>query len=386
MIPLANTNIAEGHEKTASSTYQNDGLRDTDVLASPSLTNFVENGLGNGIIPITLNRYDESNRNNPISGNGCVRPNGSLGATSELYVDVGVAQLDGMFYSIGHASVLDIAAGTNYHSSYHGAAIPNGSNPGDEAILLVYVEPRLPNNIGFVYGSYVDTATGLYPTSPSAELARQNTILASVRVGKGASGPIIHAIEDKRSFIRPGPVPLSAMEHSNGDKSGMRNDFVAGLNAANLPITNLGMIYARDPTGLFATVQGQGQTHLFFQSDQGLGLNANGGGEYQITPVHRTAKTPLIPYAAGAPKVLAFGTPAPGGLRFKPLVSEEDGAEPLVSIDVYDAANLFLGTLVHPHHYTFAAGNITLLDPATLGGTFPTAANCVITYVHASHV
>ena len=153
---MANTNLAEGHEKTASSTYQNDGLRDTDVLASPTLTNFVENGMGNGVIPLTLNRYDESDRNNPISGNACVRPNGTLGSTSELYVDTGVVQLDGMFYSVGSGSVLDIAASTNYHSSYHGSPIPNGSNAADEAILLVYVDPRLTNNIGFVYGSYVD--------------------------------------------------------------------------------------------------------------------------------------------------------------------------------------------------------------------------------------
>lgn len=382
---MANTNLAEGHEKTASSTYQNDGLRDTDVLASPTLTNFVENGMGNGVIPLTLNRYDESDRNNPISGNACVRPNGTLGSTSELYVDTGVVQLDGMFYSVGSGSVLDIAASTNYHSSYHGSPIPNGSNAADEAILLVYVDPRLTNNIGFVYGSYVDTATGVYPSSPSAELVRQNTILASVRVGKGSSGPVIHAIEDKRSFIRPGPVPLSAIEHNTGAKSGIRNDFVAGLNAANMPLANLGVLYARDPSGFTAAAQGSGQTHLFFQSDQGLGSHAGGGGEYQITPVHRTSKTPAIPYAAGAPKILNFGTAAPVGLLFKPLLSEEDGATPLVSVDVYDAANLFLGTLVHPHHYTFAAGNITLLDPATLGGTFPTAATCVITYVHASH-
>ena len=41
---MSNTNLAEGHEKTATgaSTYQNDGLRDTDVLTSPSLTNNVE--------------------------------------------------------------------------------------------------------------------------------------------------------------------------------------------------------------------------------------------------------------------------------------------------------------------------------------------------------
>jgi hypothetical protein len=378
---MSNTNLAEGHEKTASSTYQNDGLRDTDVLASPSLTNFVENGLGNGIIPITLNRYDESDRNNPISGNGCVRPNGTLGSTKELYVDTGVAQLDGMFYDIGSGSVLDIGATTNYHSSYHGAAIPNGTNPGDEAILLVYVDPRLPNNVGFVYGSYVDTATGLYPSSPSAELVRQNTILASVRVGKGASNPVIHAIEDKRSFIRPGPVPLSAMEHSDGSKSGTRNDFVAGLNAANLPIPNLGVIYARDPDGFVQYPQGAGQTHLFFQSDVSLGRPFGGGGEYQITPIHRTSKTPLIAYPPGHPLDLRWGV----DLKFGPLVSEEDGLTSLVWVDCYGAAGESLGSLAENLHYNVGS-RLSLPDPLSLPPPLDQSTQVVITYVHASHV
>ena len=381
---MSNTNLAEGHEKTATgaSTYQNDGLRDSDVLTSPSLTNNVERGLGNGVIPITLNRYDEANRNNPVSGNCCVRPNGTLGSTSELYVDAGVVQLDGMFFNVGSASVLDIAAATNYQSTYHGSAIPNGSNPGDEAILLVYVDPRKASNVGFTYGSYVDTATGLYPQSPSNHLVLQNTVLAAVRVGKGSSGPVILAIEDKRVFVRPGPVALSAIEHSDGSESSLRNDFVAGFNAANLPITDLGVLFARNPNGFFPTVQGGGQTHLFFQSDLGVGLHPGGGGTYQLTPVHRTSKTTAIPFTAGAPKVLPFGAAAPAGLLYKPLLSEEDGIEPLVSVDVFDGANNFLGKLVHPHHFVMNAGDLTLLDPAPLG--IP-AAFVHITYVHSQH-
>ena len=141
----------------------------------------------------------------PLAGT-VVLANGTIGTTKQLYVDAGVVQLDGMFYNVGSAATLDITATTNYHTPYHAAAIPNGTNAGDEAILLVYVDPRLPNNIGFVFGSYVDTATGLYPQSPSNHLVLQNTVLAAVRVGKGASHPVILAIEDKRSFIRPGPV------------------------------------------------------------------------------------------------------------------------------------------------------------------------------------
>jgi len=379
---LPSTNLSEGHEKTASGTYQNDGLRDTDVLTSPSLTNWVERGNGNGVLPITLNRYDESDRNNPVSGNCCVRPNGTIGSTKELYVDAGVVQLDGMFYNVGSASVLDISATTNYYSSYHASAIPNGTNAGDEAILLVYVDPRLPNNIGFVFGSYVDTATGLYPQSPSNHLVLQNTVLAAVRVGKGASNPVILAIEDKRSFIRPGPVALSAIEHSDGTEENLRNDFVAGFNAADLPITNLGVVYARDPSGFTDFPQGTGQTHLFFQSDQGLGPTINGGGSYQITPIHRTAKTGAIPYLDLT--ILNFGTASPAGLLYKPLLSEEDGATSLITIDVYDITNAHLMTMVETIHYSISPTALTINDPTTIG--LPTAQSVVITYVHAQHV
>tara|TARA_R100001440_G_scaffold35191_1_gene54164 strand:+ start:22738 stop:23898 length:1161 start_codon:yes stop_codon:yes gene_type:complete len=386
---MSNTNLAEGHEKTATgaSTYQNDGLRDTDVLTSPSLTNNVERGLGNGVIPITLNRYDEANRNNPVSGNCCVRPNGTLGSTKELYVDVGVVQLDGMFYNVGSASVLDIGGSANYHSSVHGSAIPNGTNPTDEAILLVYVDPRLPNNVGFTYGSYVETSTGVYPQSPSGHLVKQNTVLAAVRVGKGASNPVILAIEDKRVFNRPGPVALSAIEHSDGTESSMRNDFIAGLNAANLPITDLGVLFARNPSGIHTGIpQGIGQTHLFFQSDIGLGLAPGGGGTYQITPIHRTAKTDALPYPTGSPTVLPFGNAAPAGLLFKPLVSEEDGVTSLITVEAYDASHLHVGTMIEGLHYTVTPTELSLNDPASLPPPLGTATTVVITYVHAGHV
>ena len=383
---MSNTNLSEGHEKTASSTYQNDGLRDSDVLTSPSLTNWLERGNGNGIVPITLNRYDESDRNNPVSGNCCVRPNGTIGSTKQLFVDAGVAQLDGMFYNVGSASTLDITATTNYHSPYHASAIPNGSNPADEAILLVYVDPRLPNNVGFVFGSYVDTASGLYPQSPSNHLVLQNTVLAAVRVGKGATHPVILAIEDKRSFIRPGPVPLSAIEHNDGSEENLRNDFVSGFNAANLPITDLGVLFARNPDGYVPNAQGAGQTHLFFQSDQGLGRNPNGGGAYQITPIHRTSKTPLIPYVAGGgPLVLPFGTSAPTGLLFRPLVSEEDGMTHLIQIELFGPLNDFLGIVIEGVHYAVNPGDLTLADPASFGPPYVACHGVVITYTHSCH-
>lgn len=379
---MANTNLAEGHEKTATgaSSYQSDGLRDSDVLTSPSLTNTVENGLGNGVIATTLNQYNATDRNNPVSGNCTVRPNGTIGSTSQLYVDAGTVHLDGMFYTVGSGSVLDITAGTNYHSGYHGSPIPNGGSSTQEAILLVYVDPRLTNNIGFVYGSYVDTATGLYPSSPSAHLVLQNTVLAAVRIGRGALGPVILAIEDKRSFVRPGPIALTNTINAAGANANRRNDLIAGFNASNLPITNMGLLFARKPSGFITNAQGGTQSHLFWQSDAGIGLQAGGGGTYQLTPVHRTAKT--APIAWSAALTLTFGTA--NQIIAKPLLSEADGTTSLVTIRAYDSSYRLEHVLIETQHYTVNAGNIVINAPASVNGA--SGGYVVVEYIHASHL
>lgn len=379
---MANTNLGEGHEKTATgaSSYQNDGLRDTDVLTSPSLTNAIESSMGNGVLATTLNQYDATDRNNPVSGNCCVRPNGTIGATSQLYVDTGTVHLDGMFYTVGSAVVMDITASANYHSGYHASPIPNGGSSSQEAILLVYVDPRLPNNLGFVYGSYVDTATGLYPSSPSAHLVLQNTVLASVRVGRGSSGPVILAIEDKRSFVRPGPVALSNTTNAAGANANRRNDLIAGFNASNLPIPNMGLLFARKPDGFCAYPQGGTQSHLFWQSDAGIGKLAGGGGTYQITPVHRTAKTGTIAWNAALGLTIGTGNP----IIAQPLLSEADGATSLVTIRAYDSSYRLEHILIEGQHYTVITGAINVNAPSTVLGA--SGGYIVVEYIHASHL
>lgn len=393
---MANTGLGEGHEKTATGAgaYQNDGLRDTDVLSSPSLTNFVERGLRNGVIPTTpnLNDYNHADRNNPMSGNCHVRPNGSIGATKEFYVDAGTVCLDGMFYTVGSASVIDITATAQYHTAYHAGptAIANGSAAADEAILLVYVDPRLPNNVGLTYGTYVNTASGIYPSSPSGHLVRQTVILAAMRIGKGGSGfPVIQAIEDKRAFIRPGPIPLTSLidKDSATDHDNLRNDHISGLNAANLPITDMGALFARDPNGfILDTPDGVGQTHLFYQSDVALG--AASGGVYQITPVHKVSRV-IIPWAA--PLTLTFGVAAPAGLRYHPLLCTENGSAPylnsyLVEVRAFGAAppSCVSRRLNDITEFTVSPTQLTVLtDPA--GSGIATATHVEITYVHAGH-
>jgi len=331
---MPNTDLSEGHNKTATSAgaYQFEGLRDTDVLSTTTLTNITENLLGNGVIPVGLNNYNDANRNNPIQGNCCVTPNGAMGTAKEITVATGTVCVDGMYYTVGGGAAIDITAAANYHADYHPGAtpggmaganvapIPNGTAATDEAILLVYVDPRGPQNIGFVYGSYVDTATGQYPSTPFAHLVRQTTVLAWLRIGKGGANPVIHQVEDKRTFIRAGPMALSSLIDKDNatDHENPRNDMIAGLNAANLPITDMGLLYARDPTAHNIAPEGAGQTHLFYQTDVAPLTS------FQLTPVHRQSKA-VFPWIA--PMTLNYGAaPAAGGLSYTPLQVIESNA------------------------------------------------------------
>lgn len=385
---MSNTNLAEGHLKTATGvTYQSDGLRDTDVLTSPTLTNFLERSLLNGVLPISLNDYSSTTRNDPTSGNCAVAPSGTLGTTSSVTVQGGTVSLDGMFYAVSQTTYNVGTNTANLHSTHSSTAIANPTGANDEAIMLVYVDPTLPNNIGLIYGSFVDTGSGLYPSSPSAHLDQQSVVLAALRMGKGASNAVVVGVEDKRAFVRPAPLMMSKLVHSDGSDSNPRNDHIAGFNAADLPVTGAGFLFARDPSGFHGgTPQGIGQTHLFFQSDQGLDRNPNGGGVYQITPVHRTSKA-ILTYTAG-PLVVPYGAPPPAGINFAPLLSEDDPTLYLVEIVAYQntagvAASRY--RLIYGQDYTVGPGSISITD---IGAAYAPAIldRIEITYVHAGHL
>ena len=378
------TNLAEGHLKTATGiSYQADGLRDTDVLSSPTLTNFVERGLNNGVLPITMNAYNNTARNDPTTGNCIVRLNGSLGSATQVIVDAGTVLLDGMYYSIAQTTYTVSTNTANLHSTHSATAIANPSGTNDEAIMLVVVDPRKPNNISLIFGSFVDTASGLYPSSPSAHLDRQSVVLASLRVGKGSSAVVIVGVEDKRTFYRAGPYPLAKQIHNNGDDAHLRNDFISGPNVANLPLAGLGNIYARDPAAFHTGFpHGQGQTHIFYQGDIGSGTLGGGGGSYQLTPVHRTSRWEGM-FAALPGGEIVFGTT----ILFAPLRSEE-ATQPgyLVNIQMYaDTVGGLSRILIQGRDYTVAADKIVIADPAGWASASPTLTHIHLTYVHSCH-
>ena len=364
---MGTTGITEGHEKTGTgATWQSDGLRDTDVLSSATLTNFVERGLYNGVIPVNMTDYSSDagagSRNDPIQGNCCVRKNTGGGQVKSFFVDAGTVALDGMFYTVGSAASLDVDAAGLYNPRFNASvSLPNALN--EEAWVLVIVDPELTgtNNIGLVCGQKVDTSTGLYPQMPASHLVKQSSVLGAIRV---TNGSVVAAVEDKRVFIRGGPIPLTKMKAASGDATHPTNSLITtpALSAANLPITGLGHLYTRDPVGHSPPVvavdpvqaHGNGHNHLFYQADAALG--AANGGAYQLTPVHRQHMLKV-----------AYGGPGAIPLNFSPLYSEIAApGQPfhLIQVVWFNAAASQSCVLSEGTHFTISGAVMTILDLA----------------------
>jgi len=385
--------LGQGHE-SADQSYQVDGLRDTDVLTSPTLTNFNERGLMNGVIPITVNDYHSSNSNrlSSTTGNCAVSKTGTPNQT--VVVAAGTVLLDGMFYEVSSISI-DISSNSNTAKfPYNSTTLPSLTSTSHERILLVYLDPTLAGYIGLIYGSEVDTSGGSYPQSPTGHLAKHTIVLASCRLTKSGSDVILSTVDDKRVFIRPGPMPLSALANHSSNGSYPANDFIAGSQAGTLPVSGLGFLFARNPAGISGTPNGSGQTHLFFQSDQGLGEYAGGGGAYQLTPVHRTSKK-IFTWDPTSSKTITFGT----DILFKPLQSQDQSDLYLIEIQAFDVSDtgsskLNDGVLVQGpqggggtpagEFYVHSNGN-SITIPAHTGYNSGGADRFMLTYTHAGH-
>jgi len=376
--------ITEGHEKTGTgATWQSDGLRDTDVLSSATLSNFVERGIGNGVVPITLTNYSAdsggSDRNNPILTNCCVRPNPGTG-TNSMFVDAGVVCLDGAFYTVGSGSAFNINTSGYYNARFNAGGMVLPASANHECWVLVIADPELTgtNNVGLVCGTVVDTSTGVYPQMPSSHLIKQSVVLAAVRVTY-ASPVVIASIEDKRVFIRGGPYPLTKMIKSDGAATNPINDYGTSptMTGGALPQAGLGTLYARDPLGheTLGTpthIHGNGQTHLFYQAD--IGFGAMSGGSYQLTPVHRQSK-----------EVVSYSGPGSVTLQFTPLPAEVDPNIHLINCLWVDGATQTTQTIAQGPHYTLSGKTLTFLNLAAVIAPPLGPGTIHVSYTHAGY-
>ncbi len=377
--------LGQGHE-SANQSYQNDGLRDTDVLSSPTLTNFNERGLMNGVIPTAINDYhsSNSNRNSPTTGHCAVSKSGSPAVT--IAIQPGTVLLDGMFYEIS-STTIDISNNSNT-GKFQGGALPTLTSSNHERIMIAYVDPSVAGFLRLAFGSEIDVSGGSYPQTPTAHLANQTTVLASCRLTKSGSDVIITTVEDKRVFVRPGPLPLSALTNHASNGSSPANDFISGSENATLPVTDLGFLFARNPAGLSGSPLGTGHTHLFFQSDQGLGEYAGGGGAYQLTPVHKTSIKQFT-WDPSSAKTITFGT----DIVFKPLASQDDAGLSLIDIVAWDASDAVKteGRLIQGKHngtnndFYVNSGGTAITIPINSGFNSAGADNIQVTYIHAGH-
>jgi hypothetical protein len=296
-----------------------------------------------------------------------------------INLHAGTVIVDGVIYSIAQRNI-DITTSALY-ATYNTHSNFTGLNAADEeAILLVYFDPTITSSsgkIGLICGTVIDTSSGVYPSSPSGHLAKQTIVLASVRLHYANSRQEIVSVEDKRVFTRPGPLTLSSVINSSGN---------ATSDVGSTLVTDLGFLFARDPTGLAGTPDGAGQTHLFFQSDQLVthNLPTGAGGAYQITPVHRTAiKTDT--WTGGAKAIT---------LLHDPLPSVETTTSKLVQVVAYDTTpssntKQFMGVLVQSAvgaggEFT-VTNNVVTINTAGANIGYSGASHVEITYTHAGH-
>ena len=256
-------NPLSGHT-AAGNTLGQDGLRDGDVITSPSLTNALEGIHGNGIL-----RLRDSAMVRPDIVNGS---EGALtvGASAHLLtVQGGYCVLDGNLYEFGGGpgDTATITLGAAGEGTGTALAAAN-----EQAVYVIFVAPDAKGGgtagvagLHYAGGTPVDVTTGIYPILPSQYLAdyeagtarnnEQVIVLGVVRckynAAAGTHKAEIIEINDKRVFLSGGPrymIPLSkggTAADSAGRQSQVRRNGGDGVNN----VTDLRSLHAGTEAG-----------------------------------------------------------------------------------------------------------------------------------------
>tara|TARA_R110002020_G_scaffold14091_4_gene50142 strand:+ start:4069 stop:5415 length:1347 start_codon:yes stop_codon:yes gene_type:complete len=261
-------NPKSGHT-AANITLGVDGLRDGDVITSPSLTNLLEGLHGNGIIRLQDGARAQANRNEVMTNapGHCVRA-----TASTLTVHGGYAVLDGCLYAFaggaGASVTLTLENTQNYVSS-------TALSSGEEVLYVIYLvgnsnAARSSSRVRVLGGTPTTTTTGVFPPVPDgfltdpitglAEANSQTIVLAVVRAiykssGGGNDNIDIVEVNDKRTFIHNTPhyfTPLTtASTTANATTVVRSND--KGINT-DVQLKNLE--FGADEQGDFGTAIG----------------------------------------------------------------------------------------------------------------------------------
>ena len=163
-----------------------DGLRDGDVFTSPSLTNLVEAGHGNGIIRLQDTAYEMSARNDTATNSPghCVRA-----STHVVTVHGGYAVLDGVLYSFAGGPGQN-AAITLDNTLAHCRSTALGS--GQEVLYAIYLigssnGAHSSAHIRVSAGAPTTSSSGVFPPVADGFLTNPNPVLGAVNEKNGHS-------------------------------------------------------------------------------------------------------------------------------------------------------------------------------------------------------
>jgi len=220
-------NPLSGHT-AASNALGQDGLRDGDVITSPSLTNALEGTHGNGILRLRDSAYAAGATRNIVDGSeGALSAGGSVHL---LTLQGGYCVLDGAIYEFGGGPGGTVTVTLGAGGQGTGTAL---AAAGEQSMYVIFLAAAgglggsVAGEAGVHYagGTPVDVGEGVYPTLPEQYLSdydggttthnEQVIVLAVVRTKYNAAGGT-HAVErveinDKRVFLRTNPqymVPI----------------------------------------------------------------------------------------------------------------------------------------------------------------------------------
>lgn len=155
-----------------------DGLRDGDVITSPSLTNMVEGVQGNGILRLQDGAYDMTSRNEASADSpGFITKTGP----NTITVQGGYAVMDGVLYSFGGGPGNDQALTLSGALAYCDST-PLAAN--EESLYVVYVcassnAAHTLARLRITGGTPVSQTGNVYPPIPSGFLVNPNPVLGA---------------------------------------------------------------------------------------------------------------------------------------------------------------------------------------------------------------
>jgi len=222
------SNPLSGHTNVQSgaSTSTADGLRDGDVIISPSMTNPYEGLHGNGIIRLEDYAFGAGTRNSV----GAATPGHVLasGATQGLVtVSGGYVVLGGAVYSFanGPGSTYSFTVGTTANRV---GSLPTVPSAASEVLVVVYLDSASTfKHVMYQVGTpaTVSTSTPHCPstflTTPGSGANEQHIVIGVIRYSMSAGSGTLAAsdllltpvpeVHDRRLFLKPTPLFLPNM-------------------------------------------------------------------------------------------------------------------------------------------------------------------------------